>query len=149
VKITQTSKGDMSLSEWNSLTTSCKMTSNANEHIDPVLPTAMPSFENRGVLSEDQMTTFMAIAEAVLPGVVPDTAELESGQINIPLEEYRTILEQITTLLGSQNEEAIRWMLSESGSRIPGFRSYIERIFNVYMGEVINNDVKLVLNTLK
>jgi hypothetical protein len=125
------------------------MTETVAQDAGLVLPTAMPSFKNKGVLSKDQMTTFIAIAEAIIPGIVPDTTQPAPNQISIPVKEYEAVLAEVSKLVGPDNHAAVERMLSEGVTSIPDFRDVIDRVFNLYTGEVNNVDIRLITNLLK
>ena len=132
-----------------SKTAAAPISKTVTQKVMDVLPTAMPTFKNEQVLSPEQLATYMAIAEAIMPGIVPDTMTPSKSQIKIPSSHYKAVLEETKRIVGSADQAAVEKVFAESVSNIPNYAETVERIFNVYAAEDIKFQIKFILSALK
>jgi hypothetical protein len=119
------------------------------QKVASVLPTLLPPYQNTGALSNDQLNTFMAFADAVIPGFVPDGAKATPNQLTIPATEFAAEVADLKRIVGASEEDAVKAMLAESASSYPEFRSALERCFNVYAAEDVKQNVGVLMTVLK
>ena len=116
------------------------------------LATVLPSPPDDEVLSAEQWTTLMAVAETVIPEVRPSpTSKIPDGpQMYLSDEEYRaTVAEMKSSVQNAPENTVLESYLSESPANSEEFRREFQRTLACHIREDARKGIALVLSTLK
>lgn len=129
-----------------------------------IIPRASPvvPIPDEDPLTPAQWKTLLALADAVVPAVVPSSAAVPSSStadnesmtaLALPVAEYREAVASVAAVVEGQSadekEELARTYLGERASEIPAFRAIIRRMLAVYMPEEGRRKLTGILNMLK
>ena len=124
------------------------MTSTQLSLIAP-LDTPLPPSAQSEVLTDSQWTTFMAIADTIVPSIEVSSA-LSKHILCIQASEYASAIEDIKS--GKQTEveaNASQEYLHESASSVPGFKELLQRTLGDYLREDSRKGIRVVLSALE
>jgi len=102
----------------------------------PVTPKAspLPPVSTTDPLTPSQWRTLLALADTVIPSIVPETTANSSEELGVPETVYSSALTTIeTTFHHGQTKELAREYLNERPSQIPAFRELIHRLFGTHL----------------
>ena len=96
--------------------------------ITPV-PTTLPAPPDRGFFSETQWAVYIALAEAILPSLVPESRHTnKTNQIAISTEQYESAFAQVQRLAVPLTRQQFDNYLAESVLDSPKFLEMTQRV---------------------
>lgn len=97
-----------------------------------VLASPIPPPPDGEVLTSDQWTTLLAIADTFIPAI-QSSSTASTSSLSISPSEYAKLSERLLTeTAGNQNADIVRDYLSESVSSIPAFKDLVHRMLGEY-----------------
>lgn len=119
--------------------------------ISPIA-TVLPDPPANEVLTPEQWTTLLAIAETVIPDIRPTPAGIkkEGPQLYLTESEYQTTLSELRSSVANPPDDAVLTrFLSESPANSEDFRREFQRTMAVNVRDDARKGVALILSTLK
>ena len=114
------------------------------------LANALPQPPDDEVLTEDQWTTLLAIADTVIPQVVRSSSIPTKGQLALPNAEYNSTVEELKASINNPPDRSvIQKYLAESATTEKAFRRELQRFLAVHIREDARKGIALILSTLK
>jgi hypothetical protein len=113
-------------------------------------PVSLPPAPDVKFWSEQQWTTFFALADAVIPSIRTAATVNSSADKVISTGEWDTTITKLSTLIPGPDAAALaKEYLEEDVSSNPIFRATVQRIIGNHVHEEGKNGFGLVLNALK
>ncbi|KAJ5820442.1 hypothetical protein N7474_006033 [Penicillium riverlandense] len=110
----------------------------------PVPPVPAPSY-----FSEQQWTTFYALADAIIPSIRGSSVSNTSNDRIISQDEWDAAVSKLTaTIPGPDAAKLAAQYLTEDASSNPAFRTCVERIFGDFVNEEGKRGIGLILRAL-
>ena len=113
------------------------------------LDTPLPPIPEGGVLTPSQWTTFLAIADTIVPAVEASSTHSVS-KLAVQPSEFTTAVQRIQQLIPADvPSEAVQRYMGDKASLTPGFKDLLHRTFGNYMREDALKGLRVILSSLE
>lgn len=124
------------------------MSARALEIIAPV-ESPLPPPPDGECLTNAQWTTFIAIADTVVPSIVVSSEQVPN-KLSISSTEYAATVKKLKALISDSGEaDLIQPYLEESPSALPRFKELLHRILGEYTREDDRKGFRVLLSSLE
>ncbi|KAL5115703.1 hypothetical protein ACEQ8H_006415 [Pleosporales sp. CAS-2024a] len=114
--------------------------------------TPLPPLPPHDPLTPPQWTTLLAIADAVIPAIKPESTANAAIELAVADNEYSTSIATLRALIPEHDpgaDTAAKHYLADNASSNPAFKLELRRIFSMYMPQSSMKELCMVLNILK
>src|SRR5579871_3757535 len=118
----------------------------------PVTPKAspLPPVSTIDPLTSSQWRTLLALADTVIPSIVPKTTANSSEELGVPESNYSSALSTIeATFSQDQTKELAKEYLNERPSQLPAFKELLHRLLGTHLATDVAKSLATSLTLLE
>ena len=115
-----------------------------------ITPTPLPPLSELDPLTKEQWKTFFAVADAIIPRILPQSEGNPQHDLVLSDSDYATIYENLGRfVVNNENNQLVQEYLKESASDSQEFRDTVYRLFSENVPTDLKKQLTLGLTLLK